>query len=360
MGRRGALGGAIATAALADGRAGAQPLRKITLGIGTQVINLTYPTANIPLALGWFAADGLDVSVVPIAGGLQAIQLLQAGSLQFAMMNSGTVIQANVVNGINVRAIMQNGVIDWGLVTLESSPITEAKQFKGATIGVLSLATGGIAFLNSYMRSVGLDADRDLRYVAVGAGAAALEALRSGRVQGLMYWGSMLATFENSGAKLRYFRDPAWRSYPDFCLVALQSYIAREPGIVEAVAREGAKGMLFSETGPDCVRQVQWAHWPGTKPSGGADEAELAKWDLNSLRAQNDAMREARDANGGELWGRVTAAGFGRMQDLLFDTKTIDKKLPPEDFVIQTPGFFEKINDFDHGAVEALARSCHV
>jgi NitT/TauT family transport system substrate-binding protein len=336
------------------------PLRKINFGIGTQVINVAYPMANMPLALGWYKQDGLDVNVVAIAGGLQAIQLLQAGTMQFAMMNSSTVVQANVMNDVPVRAISTNGVVDWALVTLDDSPITEPQQFKGKTIGVLSLATGGIAFLNSYLKSVGLDMATDVRLVAIGAGAPALEALRTNRVQGLMYWGSMLATFENMGAKLRYFRDKDWLTYPDFCMVTLQSTIDHDLPVVEAMARNAARATLFSITGPDCVRQLQWQHWPGTKPSGAPDEATAVRWDLNSLHAQNFAMQSAMDATGGKLWGRTAADGFGRMQDLLFATKVIDKKLPPETFVIQVPGFAERTNEFDHAATLALARSCRV
>lgn len=335
-----------------------EPLRKVRIAIGTQILNLTYPWLMMPIALDWWKEEGLDVEVLPVGGSLQAIQMMVAGSVDMAQLNSSAIIQANVTNGVPARAVMQNGVVDWALVTLESSPITEPGQFKGADIGVLSLASGGNNFLKAYLGANGLDPEKDIRLIATGAGTPALQALRNDRVDGLMFWGSMVANFENQGAELRTFRSPDWSQIPDFSLAALQSTIEEDPELVEKIARGAARATAFAMANPDCVRRIHWAHWPETKPSGAPDEATAIAWDMNSLRTQLESMQAAYENNGGELWGYTTPAAFGRMQDFMYETGLIDKTIDPSAFVISEPGFFEEINDFDRSAVEAQARSC--
>jgi NitT/TauT family transport system substrate-binding protein len=69
-------------------------------------------------------------------------------------------------------------------------------------------------------------------------------------------------------------------------------------------------------------------------------------------------MQKAYELDGGKLWGRTTPQDYGRMQDFMVDTKQIPDKAPIESLVIGVPGFYEKVNDFDHDAVIAQAKSC--
>jgi NitT/TauT family transport system substrate-binding protein len=333
-------------------------LKKLKFGLGTPVMNLTYPWASMPVALGYWSQAGYDVEVFAAQSSLQSIQQLNAGNLDFAEVNSAPIVQAVAGNNIPVRTVMVNTVIDWSLVALDASPIRDVKDFKGKTIGVSTLGTGGVALLNSFLSARGLKPNDDFALVAVGVGPAAVEALRSNRVQGLMYWGSAITSFEVTGLKLRYFFDPEWRHYPDFSMVTMQSTIERDPKMVEAIVRGAVMGSLFATTNPDCVRRIQWAKFPATKPTG-ADEAQLAAADLHRLEGQLQGMKQALEMGGGKLWGNVTAKDFARTEQLLVDTRVITKGVAnPADYVVSTPGFFEKVNTFDHEAVIRQAQEC--
>jgi NitT/TauT family transport system substrate-binding protein len=339
----------------------AQPtLKKLKFGIGTLVMNLTYPWATMPAALGYWRQVGYDVDVFAAQSSLQAIQQLYAGSLDFVEVNSAPIVQAVADKKVPLRTVMVNTVIDWSLVALEQSTIRELRDFKGKTIGVSTLGTGGVALLNSFLASQGLKQDADYSLVAVGVGPSALEALRSNRVQGLMFWGSAVTSFEVAGVKLRYFFDPAWRKYPDFSMVTLQSTIEREPQMVEAIVRGAVMGSLFAATNPDCVRKIQWTKFPDTKPSG-ADEPQLAAADLHRLEGQLQGMKQALDMGGGKMWGNVTAQDFARTEQLLLDTHVISgRAVSPADYIVGIPGFFEKVNTFDHDAVVRQAKECQL
>jgi len=108
------------------------------------------------------------------------------------------------------------------------------------------------------------------------------------------------------------------------------------------------------------VRKIQWAKYPSTKPTGATEDA-LIKADLHRLKGQEDGMQQALDMGGGKLWGAAKPADFAVLEDFFIATKAITKKLgSPADYLIGIPGFFEKVNDFDHEAIVKQAKECKV
>jgi NitT/TauT family transport system substrate-binding protein len=333
--------------------------KKVTIAVATTVLNVTYPWLMMAQALGYWHQEGYDVQVQPVGASLQAVQQMVGGNAQLGEIDSAVVLQANVVTKIPLRFVM-NGVIDTRISVLEDGDIKSVADLKGKAIGVFSLASGAIPLIKSYLAANGLDPNKDVNIIPVGFGAQPVDALRTNKVQALVYWGSANANFENVGLKLRYFSDPAWSKIPGFSLVALQKTIDADPDMIVAIARGAAKASLFAETNPDCVRKLQWAHWPDTKPRGAPDEATAAKWDLRNLSSQLFTMQQAYDLDGSKLWGSIVALDYGRMQDFMFETKQVTEKVPNETFMITVPNFYQKINDFDHDAVIAQAKSCEV
>ena len=337
----------------------AKPLKPVTIALGTQVVNVTYPWLTLPIALGYWKDEGYDVKIVTTGGSLQGIQQMVAGGVDFAQVNSTGLIQANAENNVAVRGLMGTGVIDWGVGVPQDSSIRTAADLKGKKIGIFSLGTGGMPLLKGYLRANGVDPDKDVQIIATGAGAPALEALKSDRVQALMFWGSALTGFQNTGTRMRVIFDPSWRALPDFTFATMQKTIDADPAMVEAISRGAAKATLFAQTNPECARKIHWKNFPSTKPTG-ADEATLAKWDLALLQTQLDTMSAAQTMNGGKLIGSMSPAAYGRMQDLMLKDGLIKRTLPPESMLYLKPGFVEAINRFDRNAVIDAARSCSV
>ena len=113
----GTIIGALVALGLATGAAFAQqkPLKKVRIAVGTTNLNIAYPWLMMPLALDYWKAEGLEVEVLPVGASLQALQQMVAGNAEFAQLNSSVVIQANVVNNIPARVVMNTGVIEkWG------------------------------------------------------------------------------------------------------------------------------------------------------------------------------------------------------------------------------------------------------
>jgi NitT/TauT family transport system substrate-binding protein len=336
-----------------------KPLQKVRIAIGTTILNIGYPTLTLPVTLGYWREEGYDVELFPVGASLQAIQQMVAGNAEIGEVNASVVVQANSKNDLPVRIIMGNGVIDWSVAVDADGPIKSIKDLKGKTIGVFSLATGGIAYLNSYLRANGLDPAKDVELVALGLGAAPIDAMRNNKVQGLLYWAGATATFENAGLKLRRLVGEGWRSYPDYSMVTMQSSIDKNPDMVVAIARGAAKATVFALANPECARKLHWKKYPSTKPTG-ADEATLTKWDMNTQQAELDALEDGFKLNGGKLWGNVDAAPLERLVSFMIDAKQIDKPVPAKTLIVDIPDFFAKVNDFDVKAVEDSAKACNV
>ena len=348
---------ALAATCQAAAQAPAKALRPVTIAVGTQVLNVTYPWLTLPVVLGYWRDEGYDVKVITVAGSLQGIQQMVGGAVDFAQLNSTGLIQANTENNVPVRGLMGTGVIDWGVGVMQDGPIKGVADLKGKRIGIFSLGTGGVSLLKGYLRANGLNPDTDVQLIATGAGAPALEALKSDRVQALMFWGSALAGFENAGARLRVLVDPAWRTLPDFTFGTLQKTIDADPAMVEAISRGAAKATLFAQTNPMCALRLHWKNYPSTRPTG-ADEATLVRADMRLLEAQLQAMKGAFELNGGKLIGALDPAAYGRMQDFMRKDGTIKRTVPPATLLIDRPGFVEAINRFDHPAVVDAATAC--
>jgi NitT/TauT family transport system substrate-binding protein len=346
---------ALATAARAQ--APAKPLKPVTIAVGTQVLNVSYPWLTLPIALGYWKDEGYDVKVITVGGSLQGIQQMIGGGVDFAQLNSTGLIQANTENNLAVRGLMGTGVIDWGVGVLQDGPIRSITDLKGKKIGIFSLGTGGVPLLKGYLRANGINPDTEVQIIATGAGAPALEALKNDRVQALMFWSSALAGFENTGTNLRVLFDPAWRALPDFTLGTMQKTIDADPAMVEAISRGAAKATLFAMTNPMCALRLHWKNFPATKPTG-ADEATLVKWDLRLLQAQLEAMKGAHALHGGKLIGAMDPAAYGRMTEFMLKEGLIKRTVPAESLLIARPGFTEAINRFDRNAVIEAAKAC--
>lgn len=353
----GLLGLSLAGLSVAGVRAAEKPLQKVRIAVSTTVLNVGYPMLTLPLTLGYWREEGYDVELMPVGASLQSIQQMVGGNAEFGEVNASVIIQANAKNDLPVRMAMGNGVIDWSVAVDADGPIKSAKDLKGKTIGVFSLATGGIAYFNSFLRSNGLDPAKDVEIIPVGLGAPPLEAMRSGKVQGLLYWASAIASFENAGLKLRKLVGEDWRDYPDYTLAVMQATVDKNPDMVVAIARGMAKATVYALANPDCARQLHWAHYPSTKPTG-ADEATLARWDLNTQQAQLDSLKDGYALNGGKLWGNADPAAYDRLVKFMLDTKQIDKSVMAKSMMVAIPDYFEKVGHFDVAAIQAAAAAC--
>jgi NitT/TauT family transport system substrate-binding protein len=335
-----------------------RPLKKVDIVVATPVLNVTYSQLTLPITLGYWRNEGYDVELHTADGSLQAVQQLVGGNAEFATASANAVVLANVKSDQPVRVAMIFQTSDFALVVEENSPIKTVRDLKGATIGVVNLATGAIVSLNGLLHKNGMDPARDVQYVATGFGATAIQAIKSGRVQGLIYWGTAIAGFENAGLKLRKIVGDDWNTYPEYTLAIMQGTAEKNPEMALAIARGAIKGMIFTRANPECAVKLHWAKYPATKP-GGIDDALALRFELNLLSAQRQAWDNARKLFGGDKqWGNFDVAGWDRLVRFMAESRQIDSTMPADVFGLSARDHYKKINDIDVDAIEDSAKAC--
>jgi NitT/TauT family transport system substrate-binding protein len=138
---------------------------------------------------GFFAKNGIDLSLVDMKSGPAAIQALLGGDAD-VMFNAPDfvilageqgkpvqIVAGNLISA-NTTLIARNG---WPLPHAGSYPAAVA-DLKGAKIGVVARGSTVENQLRVMLQDAGLDADKDVTIIATGVLDTALPALKSGQV----------------------------------------------------------------------------------------------------------------------------------------------------------------------------------
>jgi NitT/TauT family transport system substrate-binding protein len=330
---------------------------KIAIG-GTSFVDISYYPLLLASALGYWKQEGYKVDVFPISGSWEAAQQLAAGNIDFGQMAGAVIIQANAEHSIPVRTLITNFSLGWGLAVKNNGPIKTVADLKGKTIGIVSLSSGGVSLVKSFIKNNGMDPENDVTMIATGVGAQALLALQSGQVQALMYWSSALVGFQSMDSDLKILKDPTWADMPDYSLATSQQVIDQKPEMVEGVSRGVAKAMAFAAANPDCARRLVWKFYPDTKPTNVAEQTAVAN-DLAKISILLSDQANASRLNPDALFAGASVKAMGTYQEFLYDAGVLKAKADPKTLVI--PGgtaFWSKINTFDKAAIEADAKAC--
>src|SRR4051812_5012081 len=155
---------------------------KLTVAVGGKNL-LYYLPLTIAESLGYFKAEGLEVTIVDFAGGSKALQAVVGGS---ADVVSGAFEHTLLMQpkGIRLRAFVLQGRAPQ--VVLGINPKTfpgyrTVADLKGRKIGVTAPGSSTNILANFVLAKAGLKAS-DVSFIGVGAGPGAVAAMRAGQV----------------------------------------------------------------------------------------------------------------------------------------------------------------------------------
>jgi NitT/TauT family transport system substrate-binding protein len=220
----------------------------------------------IPKQLGYFKAEGLDVSIQGAQSGTVSAQVIQSGGAQIGTTAPESVLQMREQGGdmMAFYQIKQNG--GTFLVVLPDSPIKRIEDLKGKTIGAPSFGAGGGLALKANLREVGIMPEQ-YTALSIGAGPAAFAALLNKQVEALVTWDAMLGAAENTGLKLRIIDIPLQDSLAGMTVATTESYANANPKALEGLCRAMAKGLHFAMTDREAAIRVFWQEFPTAKPA---------------------------------------------------------------------------------------------
>lgn len=130
---------------------------------------------------GYFAKHGLDVEVIATPSGVEGMNALLAGELQFLHIAGGTTVSAAVGGGdVMILATTINTFVQSLVVRPE---IESAEQLRGKALGISRFGTSIDTGARVALRHYGLMPEKDVAIVQIGAVESIVAAMQGNRVQ---------------------------------------------------------------------------------------------------------------------------------------------------------------------------------
>ena len=191
--------GATTLAAPALLRAQAPEKPRLTIAVGGKNL-LYYLPLTIAESLGYFKAEGLDVTIVDFAGGSKALQAVVGGS---ADVVSGAFEHTLIMQpkGIKLRAFALQGrapQIVLGINPRTMPGFKSAADLKGKKIGVTAPGSSTNVLANFVLAKAGFK-PADVSIIGVGAGSGAVAAMRSGQIDAISNLDPVITLLQRSG-----------------------------------------------------------------------------------------------------------------------------------------------------------------
>ncbi|HWH78289.1 MAG TPA: ABC transporter substrate-binding protein [Candidatus Binatus sp.] len=159
--------------------ADAQPLRKVRMAF-TSLSSVMCPPW-IARETGIFNKHGLDVEVIATPTGVEGMNALIAGEVQFLQISGGTTAGAALggadvmVVGTTLDALVQN--------LIARPEIEKPEQLKGKSVGITRFGTSIDVGARLALRHFGLIPEKEVAIVQVGGMESMVTALQTNRIQ---------------------------------------------------------------------------------------------------------------------------------------------------------------------------------
>jgi NitT/TauT family transport system substrate-binding protein len=254
MQRRHLIAGGLAAAAL-PGWALAQSLEKpkLTIAVGGKNL-LYYLPLTIAEQMGYFKAEGLDVTIVDFAGGSKALQAVVGGSADVVSGAFEHTINMQF-KGQKMRAFVLQGAAPQIVLGINPKTMPNYKGFadlKGKKIGVSAPGSSTNVMVNFILAKVGLKPS-DVSIIGVGTGNGAVAAMRSGQIDAMSNLDPVITLLQRSG-DLKVVSDTRQLAesdkvfggpMPSGCLYALQTFIDKNPATTQALTNAMVRALKW-------------------------------------------------------------------------------------------------------------------
>jgi NitT/TauT family transport system substrate-binding protein len=260
---------ALATAALvaAPALVRAQSLEKpkVSLAVGGKNL-LYYLPLTVAEQLGYFKAEGLDLTINDFAGGAQALRALVGGSVDVVsgafehtvnMQAKGQRLTAFVLQGRAPQIVL-------GVNPKTMPNYKTLTDLKGKKIGVTAPGSSTNVMANFVLAKAGLKPS-DVSFVGVGASSGAVAAMRAGQIDAISNLDPVITLLARSG-DLKILSDSrnvaeADRIFggpmPAACLYAKSELVEKNPGTIQALTNAIVRAdKWIQQAGPGDVIKV--------------------------------------------------------------------------------------------------------
>ncbi len=213
---------------LGDPRANAGEPRRILYGTTASPSNLPIWVAK---DAGYFAQRGLNVEPVQIRGGSLIALAIITNDLPFSGVGAESVVAARAAGG---DVVLLACPVDADPVYLITRPeIKSAAELKGQASAVTRYGSSTHFYLRAALKHVGLNPDKDMTILQLGAGPEMVAALETGRIAAAALTTRYAAPFLQRGWPVLVDLSTTDLVYPSSCVTSSRAFIRAEPKITD-------------------------------------------------------------------------------------------------------------------------------
>jgi NitT/TauT family transport system substrate-binding protein len=218
--------------------AGAQELRSIHYGTTASPSHLPIWVAK---DAAFFEKHGLNVEPVQIRGGSLITMAIITGNLPFSGAGAESVIAARAAGG---DIVLLACPVDTDPVYLITRPeIKAAHELKGLSSAVTRYGSTTHFYLRAALKQVGLNPDKDMTILQMGAGPEMVVALDRGVIAAAALTTRYAIPFLQRGWPVLVDLSTTDLVYPSSCVTSSRAFIRAEPRVTEEFLRAYVKGI---------------------------------------------------------------------------------------------------------------------
>jgi NitT/TauT family transport system substrate-binding protein len=219
---------------------------------------------------GHYAKFGLDAKVIGANTGVQMTQLVVAGQGTFgrgATPDQIRAVAAKQPAPIAISTISQG--CNFRVFSLKSKPVLAPKDFKGKTVGLITMASPTGIYLDVMLAQAGLSAN-DVERQPTGGTPGAIEILKQGRVDCFISTVAVQVALQRAGAPVEIFNPDKYLPLPGQCYYAMSDTLKTRPEVavnfLKAI-RASVEEMLTEPLAPLIKRAAKDFDIPGANDS---------------------------------------------------------------------------------------------
>lgn len=248
---------------------------KVTIAVGGKNL-FYYLPLTIAEQLGYFKAEGLDVSIVDFAGGAKALQAVVGGSADVVSGAFEHTINMQA-KGQAMRAFALQGRAPQIVLAVSTKTLPQFKSIadlKGKKIGVTAPGSSTNIVVNYLLAKGGLKPS-DVSIIGVGASSGAVAAMRAGQIDAIANLDPVITMLERTG-DIRIVSDTRQVAeadkvfggpMPAGCMYAPVAFIDKNPATTQAITNAIVRADKWIQTaGPsDIVKAVPESYLLGDR-----------------------------------------------------------------------------------------------
>lgn len=241
-------------------------LGRVTIAVGGQGVLYHLPLA-LADQLGYFRAEGLEVTVRDFSAGALALQAVQEGAADVCSGAFEHTLRQQVKGQSYRSLVLQGRAPQLALgVSMRALPAyKDLGDLGGRRVGVSSVGSSTHLAAGLLLARAGIG-PRDVTFVGVGSGTAAMNALRSGQVHALCHADPIMTLLEQKAdmrivgdlRSLKAAQDMFGGNMPASCLYAPQAFVQKQPAQAQALANGVVHALKWLQTAApaDLVKAV--------------------------------------------------------------------------------------------------------